>query len=270
MSLSKLLTKLALRTSLFLPALTGCGILEAANKQNLIPVSGIVNASILEEVLNKFDSEIRDDLRTTPIYECSCIDTASAHIGNPLNPFDFDPYITVSNYWDSFQIELENQYNSENNIKGPELDDPIFNYEFKSELIAHELLHIAQDKYNIDVLNFYGKIREWYLNPETGIPSANGIYQGNFNGTNRMKLILWWNLYGKKGNPENDDLWKDMNYPARYINSANGVEEFAYIGANVIDSDEEWRMRDRLLELNSEIIEFYRGVIKNEILDLAN
>jgi len=226
------------------------------------------NADMLERALIKFDPLLRQYLSSIPIYKCECIDVAAAFIGDPTDPNDVFPYIEVNEYWDS---TLGNYYSGNElvgSLLGPTTSQPVFQDNFKEELIAHELLHIAQDHTNVDIEEFYRKIVVWYKTTETGTPSPAGINNGQYNGTNRLKYILWWDLYGKHGNPEEDAKWRSMEYSERYKNSIPGVEEFAYIGSKIILPSEEWRIKDRLLELPIDIIEYYNGIIDPKILRL--
>jgi hypothetical protein len=46
------------------------------------------------------------------------------------------------------------------------------------------------------------------------------------------------------------------------------VEEFAYIGSQIITAEEDWRKKDRLLEITDELVRSYEGILNPTILKL--
>jgi hypothetical protein len=77
-----------------------------------------------------------------------------------------------------------------------------------------------------------------------------------------------------------DENWKNMEYWERYRRAEKGVEEFAYIGQEILSSgsnsenyiktgqwsDKDWKSKKmRLLELSPEVIAVFRGVLNPEL-----
>ena len=77
-----------------------------------------------------------------------------------------------------------------------------------------------------------------------------------------------------------DESWKNMRYGARYKTAKKGVEEFAYIGEEILSSgsssenyiktgqwsDKDWQNKKlRLLEVSPEVIAVFRGVFNPEL-----
>ncbi len=95
--------------------------------------------------------------------------------------------------------------------------------------------------------------------------------------------MIWHRLYNYKMLTEvpRDESWKNMNYVERYRSAEKGVEEFAYIGEEILASgsgsenyiktgqwsDSDWKnKRMRLAEVSPEVIELYRGVFNPELM----
>jgi hypothetical protein len=100
--------------------------------------------------------------------------------------------------------------------------------------------------------------------------------------TNRMKYIVWHELYNYRrlSDLPQDESWKNMQYGERYRLAEKGVEEFAYIGQEILSSgsssenyiktgqwcDKDWKNKKmRLLEVSPEVIAVFRGVFNPEL-----
>lgn len=163
-------------------------------------------------------------------------------------------------------------------------------YRFKTNLLIHEFLHILQVHQGIDSRSCYEAVARWYLDPRYGMPSPNnkGYENTAISGSplalsaNRMKYIVWYDLYNYRRLSEvpQDESWKNMQYWERYRFEKKGVEEFAYIGEEILSSgsafeshikagqwsDKDWRdKKARLLEVSPEVIALYRGVFNPEL-----
>jgi hypothetical protein len=99
---------------------------------------------------------------------------------------------------------------------------------------------------------------------------------------NRMKYIVWHELYNYRrlNDVPKDESWKNMQYWKRYRWAEKGVEEFAYIGQEILSSgsssesyietgqwtDKDWgNKRTRLLEVSPEVIAVFRGVFNPKL-----
>jgi hypothetical protein len=99
---------------------------------------------------------------------------------------------------------------------------------------------------------------------------------------NRMKYIVWHELYNDRGLSDvpQDDNWKNMQYGKRYRAAEKGVEEFAYIGQEILSSgsssenysktgqwtDKDWQnKRMRFFEVSPEVIALFRGVFNPKL-----
>ena len=111
-------------------------------------------------------------------------------------------------------------------------DDPeTFSDDFKKRLLAHEYLHIIESEIPIDLTEFHDAVLKWYNDPQFGEPTP--VYAGNY-----VKYILSYWLY--------DNEW-DV-----YSDKKDGIEEFAYIGAAIIDG--------RSSEVADYILDYYQGI----------
>jgi hypothetical protein len=99
---------------------------------------------------------------------------------------------------------------------------------------------------------------------------------------NRMKYVIWHQLYNYRrlNDVPQDESWKNMQYGERYRSAEKGVEEFAYIGEEILSggsgsenyiktgqwSDRDWKnKKTRLLEVSPEVIALFRGVFNPEL-----
>jgi hypothetical protein len=240
-----------------------------------VSISRERNASVLKNVFEVFDPSLRSFLTSVPIILDSSARTAKAYRAKG--------YIGVSPDWDN--TVLQSEYRAIYEQRGMKPEDPVFMYRFKTNLLIHEFLHILQVHQGIDSRSCYEAVAQWYTNPRYGMPSPNGVvYADTTNdgrpdtrAINRMKYILWHQLYNYRrlSDVPHDESWKDMQYGERYRSSKKGVEEFAYIGEEILSSgsgaenyiktgqwcDKDWKNKKmRLLEVSPEVIALYRGV----------
>ena len=246
-----------------------------------VSMSRVRNASVLKSVFEVFDPSLRDFLASVPIVLDSSADTAKAYPSKG--------YIGVSPDWDN--TVAQSRYRAIYEQRGMKPDDPVFMNRFKTDLLIHELLHILQVHQGIDGRLFYEAVARWYVEPRYGIPSRDGMVYASTTSDrrpdalaiNRMKYILWYGLYNYqklKEVPRNDS-WKNMQYGERYRLSENGVEEFAYIGQEILSDGsssetyiktDQWRDKDwkskkmRLLELSPEVIAAFSGVFNPALM----
>lgn len=237
------------------------------------------NAGILKSVFEVFDPSLRSFLTSVPIVLDSSADTAKA--------YRTKGYIGVSPDWDN--TVLQSKHRAIYERRGMKPEDPVFMHRFKTDLLIHEFLHILQVRQGIDGRLCYEAVARWYIDPRYGIPSPNGMFHAGRTkdgrpdtlAINRMKYIVWHELYNDRrlSDVPQDESWKNMQYGARYRLAEKGVEEFAYIGQEVLatgSSSENymktgrWRGKDwenkklRLLEISPEIIAVFRGVFNPE------
>ena len=169
-------------------------------------------------------------------------------------------------------------------------EDPVFVYRFKTDLLIHEFLHILQVHQGIDGRSCYEAVARWYIDPRYGIPSPSGMVYADTTkdrrpdtlAINRMKYIVWHELYNYRrlSDVPQDESWKNMQYGERYRSAEKGVEEFAYIGQEILSSgsssenyiktgqwsDKDWKNKKmRLLEVSPEVIAVFRGVFNPEL-----
>lgn len=238
------------------------------------------NASVLKSVYEVFNPSLKSFLASVPIVLDSSADTAKAYpaIG----------YIGVSPDWDN--TVLQSRHRAIYEQRGMKPGDPVFMQRFKTNLLIHEFLHILQVHQGIDSRSCYEAVARWYLDPRYGIPSQNNKGYGNTTisgsplalSANRMKYIVWYDLYnyGRLSDMPQDESWKNMQYWERYRFEKKGVEEFAYIGEEILSSgsasesyiktgrwrDKDWKdKKARLLEVSPEVIALYRGVFNPEL-----
>ena len=134
------------------------------------------------------------------------------------------------------------------------------------------------------------RLRNGIVDPRYGIPSPNGMVNADTTkdrrpdalAINRMKYIVWHELYNYRrlSDVPQDENWKNMQYWERYRSAKKGVEEFAYIGQEILSSgsssenyiktgqwsDKDWKSKKmRLLEVSPEVIAVFRGVFNPEL-----
>jgi hypothetical protein len=197
-------------------------------------------------------------------------------------------YIGVSPDWDN--TVLQSQYRTIYEQRGMKPSDPVFMHRFKTDLLIHEFLHILQDHQGIDVRVCYEAVERWYIDPRYGAPSPDGMVNATTTKDrrphtlriNRMKYILWHELYNYRrlSDVPQDESWKDMHYRNRYRLAEKGVEEFAYIGQEILSSgsssenylktgqwcDTDWKNKKmRLWEVSPEVVAVFRGVFNPEL-----
>ncbi len=245
-----------------------------------VSISRERNAKVLDNVFEVFDPSLRSFLTSVPIIIDSTARTAKA--------YQEKGYIGVSPDWD--KTVGQSAFRAIYEERGMKPDEPVFIYRFKANLLIHEYLHILQFQQGIDLRSCYDTIARWYLDPRYGIPNPNGIVNtANTNGrrpdiltTNRMKYVLWYQLYNYQGLADvpGDDSWQNMQYRERYRAGTKGVEEFAYIGEEILASGSasanyiqtgQWSANNwqdkkmRLREVSPEVIALYRGLFNPEL-----
>ena len=246
-----------------------------------VSISRERNASVLKNVFEVFDPSLRSFLASVPIIFDSSARTAKAYPAKG--------YIGVSPDWDN--TVLQSEYRAIYEQRGMKPEDPVFMYRFKTDLLIHEFLHILQVRQGIDSRSCYEAVARWYKDPRYGMPFPNGMASADMTNDgrpdtlaiNRMKYILWHQLYNDRrlSDAPQDESWKDMHYGERYRSSKKGVEEFAYIGEEILSSgsasenyittgqwcDKDWKNKKmRLLEVSPEVIALYRGVFNPALM----
>ena len=229
------------------------------------------NREVLERVWDMFDPRLHKYIRSIPIMKRRGTRTAVAHTKKYLVSDEDFPHIGVSPDWDNKAVDSKYwaKYFSQPRY-GKKPDDPVFSDRFKVRLLAHEYMHMIENHLGFDVASFFKLVVSWYPNESSGVPKPNGTHNGKHTGGNRQKYVLWWNLYGRRGRPEEpgNTKWKNMKYAGQYSSSTPGVEEFAYIGSQIITAEEDWRKKDRLLEITDELVRSYEGILNPTILKL--
>ena len=240
------------------------------------------NAGVLKNVFDVFDPSLRSFLSSVPIVFDPSATTAKAYRRKG--------YIGVSPDWDNHV--RQSKYSEIYEKRGMRPEDPVFSDRFKTDLLIHEFLHILQVHREIDGSMFYEAVARWYPNPRYGIPSPNGMAGSDRTKdgrphtlkTNRVKYVLWHELYNNQRLREvpHDESWKDMRYSRRYRSSQKGVEEFAYIGQEILSAgsssehyiktgqwcDEDWKSKKmRLSEISPEVREFFRGIFNPKLIE---
>ncbi len=246
-----------------------------------VPISQERNATVLKSVFEVFDPSLRSFLVSVPIVLDSSADTAKAYLDKG--------YIGVSPDWDNSAQQSKHREIYEQ--RGMKPGDPVFMHRFKTDLLIHEFLHLLQVHQGLDRHVCYEAVSRWYLDPRYGIPSPSGTLSPDRTGgrrpatlsINRTKYIVWHELYNYRrlNDVPRDGSWKNMQYGARYRSAKNGVEEFAYIGQEILSSgsssesyiatgkwsDKDWKSKKmRLLELSPEVIAVFRGVFNPELM----
>ncbi|MFA7383521.1 MAG: hypothetical protein WC001_08715 [Desulfurivibrionaceae bacterium] len=257
----------------FLPLWPLNGKTEAVSREG--------NARVLRSVFEVFNPALKPFLTSVPIVFDSSADTAKAYLERG--------YIGVSPDWDKTVAQSKHRMIYEQ--RGMKAEEPVFTQRFKTDLLIHEFLHILQAHLVINGSSFYKAVARWYIDPRYGIPSPSGMTGADMTEdrradpleSNRIKYIVWHELYNERRLSEvpKDESWKDMKYWARYRKSKKGVEEFAYIGQEILASgsgsenylktgqwiDKDWESKKiRLLEVSPEVIAFYRGVFYPELV----
>jgi hypothetical protein len=248
--------------------------------KNRVSISRERNASVLKSVFEVFDPSLRPFLTSVPIVWDSSADTAKAYPAKG--------YIGVSPDWDN--SVHQSQYRAIYEQRGMKPEDPVFMRRFKTDLLIHEFLHILQVHQGIDGHLCYEAVARWYRDQRYGIPSPSGmVYEDTTNNKrpdtlaiNRMKYIVWHELYNDRrlSDVPQDESWKNMQYGERYRLAEKGVEEFAYIGQEILSSgsssenyiktgqwcNKDWKNKKmRLLEVSPEVIAVFRGVFNPEL-----
>jgi hypothetical protein len=232
------------------------------------PISLNVVDQDLDSVYYFFNSTLRPYLRQVPIITSNTAQTAYTFYARSDVAFvavspDFLLNAQQSEFW------LEYYSQPPYDLKP---DQPAFLKEFRIELLTHELLHIAQEYLAVDTRQLFNQVEKWYRDESYGRPTQPEGGFPNRIKSNRIKYLLWWNLYGQPGDPRNesDNAWKTMDYCDRYKDVPRGVEEFAYIGAAVLWPTETDARMVRFAELSKDLIESYVGIINPAILALRN
>jgi len=246
-----------------------------------IPISHERNAAVLKNALEVFDPSLRPFLTSVPIILDSSVKTARSYSAKG--------YIGVSPDWDNSVLQSPFRENYEQ--RGMKPEDPVFILRFKTSLLIHEFLHILQVHQKIESRSLYEAVARWYVDPRYGKPSPNGVVRADTTkdrradslAYNRVKYVIWHQLYNYRRLHEVplDGSWKDMHYVERYQSAKRGVEEFAYIGEEILASgsasenfiktgqwrDNDWKEKKmRLLEVSPEVIALYRGVFNPDVL----
>jgi hypothetical protein len=245
-----------------------------------IPISRERNAGALKSALEVFDPSLRPFLTSVPIILDSSANTAKSYPAKG--------YIGVSPDWDN--TVLQSPFREIYKQRGMKPEDPVFIQRFKTNLLIHEFLHILQVHQRIDSRSCYEAVRRWYLDPRYGIPSADGVVRADTMkdrrpdtlASNRIKYVLWHQLYNYRelSDVPQDGSWENMQYVERYQSAERGVEEFAYIGEEILASgtgsenyiktgqwcDQDWKDKKmRLLEVSPEVIALYRGIFNPDV-----
>jgi hypothetical protein len=249
-------------------------LLRALNREAL-SISRERNAGVLKSVFEVFDPSLRTFLASVPIVLDPSADTAKAYPAKGC--------IGVSPEWDNTVHQSKHRAIYEQ--RGMKPDDPVFMYRFKTDLLIHEFLHILQVQKKIDAALFCKAVARWYIDPRYGRPSPSGVVYADTTKkgrpdtlvTNRMKYVVWHELYNYRrlSDVPQDESWKNMQYGERYRSAEKGVDEFAYIGQEILSSgsssenyiktgqwcDKDWKNKKmRLLEVSPEITAVFKGV----------
>ena len=263
--------------SLLLLVLAACVVLfwERLAHQQPVSISQELNAEVLKTVFEVFDPSLQPFLSSLPIVVDATADTAKAYPAKG--------YIGVSPDWDN--TVRQSRFRVTYEQRGMRPDDPVFMHRFKTDLLIHEFLHILQVHRGIDAHRIHDVVTGWYLDPRFGKPSPDGMNRAETRtgrqpeaiAGNRTKYVLWQALYNSSmlSDVPSDESWKRMQYSERYRSAEKGVEEFAYIGQEILAagsssasyvksgqwSDSDWQdKRQRLAELAPEVVALFHGV----------
>ena len=245
-----------------------------------VSISRERNAGVLKSAFEVFDPSLRSFLTSVPIILDSSANTAKSYPAKG--------YIGVSPDWDN--TVLQSPFRATYEQRGMKPEDPVFMQRFKTDLLIHEFLHILQVHQGIDGRLFYEAVARWYVDPQYGRPSPNGLVHADATkdrrpdtlSINRVKYIVWDELYNYRGlrDVPQDESWKNMQYGERYRSAKKGVEEFAYIGQEILADgsasenyiktgqwcEKDWESKKmRLLEVSPEVIAFFRGVFNPQL-----
>jgi len=243
--------------------------------REVMSISRELNASVLKSVFEVFNPSLRSFLTSVPIVLDPSADTAKA--------YRTKGYIGVSPDWDN--TALQSQYRTIYEQRGMKQGDPVFMDRFKTDLLIHEFFHILQVHQGVDAPLFYETVARWYIDPRYGIPSPSGMIHTDTKkdrrpyilATNRMKYIVWYQLYNYRrlSDVPPDESWKNMQYGERYRSAEKGVEEFAYIGEEILSSgsssenylktgqwsDKDWESKKRRMsEISPEVMAVFKDV----------
>jgi len=238
------------------------------------------NARVLKSVFEVFDPSLRSFLASVPIILDSSANTAKSYPAKG--------YIGVSPDWDN--TVLRSEYRTIYEQRGMKPGDPVFMDRFKTDLLIHEFLHILQVHLRIDSRTCYEAVARWYKDPQYGIPSPDGLVRTDVASagrpatlaTNRMKYILWHQLYNYRrlNNVPRDETWQVMQYGERYRSADPGVEEFAYIGQEILAdgsgsasfvktgtwSEKDWQSKKmRMREVSPEVLALFKGIFSPQL-----
>ena len=245
-----------------------------------VSISRERNATVLKSVFEVFSPSLKSFLTSVPIVFDSSADTAKA--------YPTKGYIGVGPDWDNTVRQSKHRRIYEQ--RGMNLDDPVFMHRFKTDLLIHEFLHILQVHQGIDIRLCYEAVAQWYIDLRYGLPSPNAAVYASMTGDkrpdylaiNRIKYILWHDLYNyqRLSDVPQDESWKNMQYWERYRWAEKGVEEFAYIGQEILSSgsstesyiktgqwsDKDWQHKNaRLFEISPEVMAVFGGVFNPKI-----
>lgn len=201
------------------------------------PVTNIAdsNRDLIEEALEKFDPETRSYLTSLPIVYGN-VRTALARTTTYEPPgrehiivsYDWGNTYGESAYWESHFKKW-----------GRNKNDPVFHRDTRIRLLIHEYLHHIEANAKIDIEKFAKETSDWYKDPQWGNPDTSS--DGNY-----AKYLFFWYLY-RKGD--------------HTALSSPGREEFAHIGWQIATGG-----KTRLAELPPNIIEHYRGILREDLL----
>ena len=239
-------------------------LLEGVTRRRLLDMGN----TELDVAYDFFTPELQSYLRRIPIVVDDASRTASCYPKGFLNraPFiavspDFFGTAGQSSYWEEYYSKPPYSFG---------YDQPVFGEEFRINLLAHELLHIAEVHLRLDMGRFFHHVEDWYRDEVYGRPTQDEVgTSGQAKSNNKIKRTLWWYLYGFQGDlvGSTHSDWKSMEYCNYYQYSLRGCEEFAYIGAAILVPTDDGSRRDRLRDLSDYIIDSYGGIIDVSILD---
>ncbi len=221
----------------------------------------------LDAVYGFFTPGLRSYLRSIPVMVHHATRTAACYPnGLPGRP----PFIAVSP--DFFRAAGQSPYWQEYYSKPPYsfgYDQPVFDEEFRINLLAHELLHMAEVHLKLDMARFLDDVEHWYRDEVYGTPTQDDGSNSGQGEANRIKHILWWYLYGRPGDSvdNTDGDWRRMEYCDYYRHSLRGSEEFAFIGTAILVPTDDDNRRDRLRDLSDDIIDCYGGILDVSTLE---
>ena len=108
-----------------------------------------------------------------------------------------------------------------------------FRFDFRVNLLIHEILHILEAESGLDIGAFYKDVQEWFNNNlDSGWPTPDSNY---------VKYTLKFQLYS--------------GTQPQYAQTKPGVEEFAYIGT-LLALDSKYRA-----EVSPAVLKYYGGIL---------